>query len=338
MADTQQIQVPHRLSIVVPMYKEEDNVLPLVSRVHEALEDYRDPWELILINDGSHDATEDRMKEAAKLYGSHVRVILLQRNFGQTAAIQAGIDAARGDVIVTLDGDLQNDPFDIPRMVKRLLEEELDLVAGWRATRQDSLIRKIPSNIANRLIARITGVHLHDYGCTLKVYRAHILKGVRLYGDMHRFIPAWIAATTSRSRIKEEVVSHHSRQSGVSKYSIFRAYRVLLDLISVYFFMGFSSRPGHFFGRIGLFLGLLGSLILSYLFFIKVFLGTPIGTRPSLLVGILMIVMSVQFLTTGVLSELVARTYFESSDTKVYVARNPEALTSESETDWKYPS
>jgi len=337
MTQIDQTSQPHRLSIIIPMYNEAENVAPMAERIHEALADYKHPWELILINDGSNDATEERMKAASQDYGAHLRVINLQRNFGQTAALQAGIDAARGDVIATLDGDLQNDPFDIPHMVKRLLEEELDLVAGWRISRNDSLMRKIPSFVANRLIAGITNVHLHDYGCTLKVYRAHVIKGVRLYGDMHRFIPAWIASTTSRSRIKEEVVNHHARKFGKSKYGLSRAYRVLLDLLSVYFFMRFRSRPGHFFGRIGLLFGAFGALALGYLFIIKFFLGEDIGTRPLLLIGVLCLIMSVQFLTTGVLSELVARTYFESSDNKAYIARNPKSIDDVTDTDWKYP-
>ena len=338
MAHIEQTSQPHRLSIVVPMYNEAENVTPMVERIHEALADYKHPWELILINDGSNDTTEERMRAVSQDYGPHVRFINLQRNFGQTAALQAGIDAARGDVIATLDGDLQNDPFDIPLMVKRLIEEELDLVAGWRMSRNDTLVRKIPSFLANRLIARITNVHLHDYGCTLKVFRSHVIKGVRLYGDMHRFIPAWIASTTSRSRIKEEVVSHRARKFGKSKYGLSRAYRVLLDLLAVYFFMRYRSRPGHFFGRIGLLFGSLGMLALGYLFIVKFFFGEDIGTRPLLIIGVLCVLMSVQFLTTGVLSELVARTYFESSDNKAYIARNPKSIDDVTDSDWKYPA
>ena len=337
MIQIEQTTQPHRLSIIIPMYNEADNVVPMAGRVHEVFVHYGHPWELILINDGSDDATEETMRAVSRDYGPHVRIINLQRNFGQTAALQAGIDAARGDVIATLDGDLQNDPYDIPRMVKRLLEEGLDLVAGWRMSRNDALIRKIPSVIANRLIAGITNVRLHDYGCTLKVYRTHVIKGVRLYGDMHRFIPAWIASATSQSRIKEEIVSHHARKFGKSKYGISRAYRVLLDLLSVYFFMRYRSRPGHFFGRIGLVFGTLGFLALGYLFIVKVFLGEDIGTRPLLLIGVLCVVMAVQFLTTGVLSEMVARTYFESSDNKAYITRNPKGADDVADTDWKYP-
>ena len=327
----------HRLSVVVPMYNEEDNALLMVARVDEALADYPHPWELIMVDDGSSDATAARLKEAGRHHGAHVRVVELQRNFGQTAAMQAGIDTARGDVIVTLDGDLQNDPVDIPRMVKRLLEEDLDLVAGWRKARRDNLwLRKLPSKLANRLIARITGVYLHDYGCSLKAFRAHVLKSVRLYGEMHRFIPAWIATNTTPARIREEVVTHHARQHGTSKYGIARTFRVLLDLLSVYFFMRYRARPGHFFGKIALVFGGLGSVILGYLFVIKL-LGHDIGTRPLLLIGVLCVIMAVQFLTTGVLSEMMSRTYFESSASLSYVVRNADELTPAEQDHWKQP-
>jgi hypothetical protein len=198
-------------------------------------------------------------------------------------------------------------------------------------------MRTLPSRIANRLIARITGVQLHDYGCSLKVFRADIIKSVRLYGEMHRFIPAWLALHTSPSRIKEEVVRHHARQYGVSKYGIGRTFRVILDLLSVYFFMRFRSRPGHFFGRIGLIFGTLGAIPLCYLFYLKVFLGENIGTRPLLLISVLLIVMSVQFITTGVLSEMLARTYFESSATRSYIVRGDKSQKTLSDSDWKFP-
>src|SRR3569623_3051597 len=192
MIEIEQTVRPHRLSVVVPMYNEEDSVTPQITQEHETLADYRHPRELVLVNDGSSDNTEQQMRLATELWGSHVRVIDLQRNFGQPAAMQAGIDAARGEVIVTMDGDLQNAPVDIPRLVKRLLEEDLALVAGWRQERQDDLIRKIPSRLANRLLGRNTKVELHDNGCSLKVFRANIIKNVRLYGEMHRFIQAWL--------------------------------------------------------------------------------------------------------------------------------------------------
>ena len=293
MADTEQTIFPHRLSLVIPLYNEEANVVPLLARVHEALAIYPQPWELILINDGSADDTEQRMRDGCARYGSHVRGINLQRNFGQTAAMQAGIEVARGDVIATLDGDLQNDPGDIPRMVSRLLQEDLDLLVGWRKARKDNFwLRTLPSRVANKIIGRITGVRLHDYGCSLKVYRAQVIKSVRLYGEMHRFIPAWMATTTLTSRIKEEVVGHQARSLGTSKYGISRTFRVIFDLLSVHFFVRFRDRPGHYFGAIGLFFGLLGSLALGYLFVLKVFLGQDIGARPLLLAGVLFMVMA----------------------------------------------
>ena len=330
------VDAEHRLSVVLPMYNEEDNVSPVLSKMHDSLANYSFPWEVILVNDGSSDQTLTNMQAGIKQYGSHVRIVDLQRNFGQTAAMQAGIDAARGDIIVTMDGDLQNDPKDIPRMVQRLLDEDLDMVAGWRKDRKDDLVlRKIPSQIANRLIRRITGVHLHDYGCSLKVYRASIIKDVRLYGEMHRFIPAWVATRTTPNRIKEEVVTHHARQFGDSKYGISRTFRVILDLLFVYFFMRYRSRPGHFFGAIGLGLGTIGGLILSYLLILKFILGEEIGGRPLLLVGILLTIFSVQFFTTGILSELIARTYYESSAQKSYAVRNKEDLIKVDDNHWK---
>jgi glycosyltransferase involved in cell wall biosynthesis len=321
---------PHSLSIVIPMYNEAENVEPMITRVHEGLAGYAHPWELILVDDGSSDATPSELRRVGAKFGPHVRVVELMRNFRQTAAMQAGIDAARGDVIVTLDGDLQNDPIDIPRMVARLLNEDLDMVAGWRKNRQDGLfLRKIPSRIANRLIARITGVKLNDYGCSLKVFRGSVIRRVRLYGEMHRFIPAWLATVTTPRRIAEEAVSHHARQFGESKYGISRTFRVILDLISVYFFMRFRARPGHFFGGAGLGLGALGSLILIYLAGLKLFTHADIGTRPLFFVGFFSIIMAVQFILTGVVAETLARIYFESGSSRPYEVRSPQSLTAD---------
>lgn len=329
--------VAHHLSVVIPMYNEQESVTPMLARVHEALAEYPYPWELIAVDDGSTDATWSRLHDEAPRYGKHVRVVQLQRNFGQTAAMQAGIDAARGDVIATLDGDLQNDPSDIPRMVKRLLDENLDLVAGWRQNRQDNLLRKIPSRIANRLIRRITHVNLHDYGCSLKIFRANVIKHVRLYGEMHRFIPAWIATHTTPARIKEEVVTHHARAYGTSKYGIGRTFRVVLDLLAVYFFMRYRAKPGHFFGKIGMVFGALGTLGLTYLAFLKFVLGEDIGQRPLLLISVLFVMLAVQMVTTGVLSELISRTYYESSDIKSYTVRHIQDSASAATTEWKQP-
>ena len=241
--------------------------------------------------------------------------------------MQADFDAALGDVIVTMDGDLQNDPVDIPRMVARLLNEDLDLVAGWRQNRQDGLfLRKIPSKIANRLIARMTGVKLRDYGCSLKAYRGEVIKRVRLYGEMHRFIPAWMATVTTPRRIAEEPTTHHARTAGVSKYGISRTFRVILDLIAVYFFMRFRARPGHFFGSIGLALTAISGLVLAWLGWVKFGLGESIGGRPLLIVGIGTLIAGVHFITTGVLSELLARIYFESGTVRSYSARQAPPL------------
>ncbi|MBN8440348.1 MAG: glycosyltransferase family 2 protein [Thauera sp.] len=312
----------HTLSVVVPMYNEAENVQPLLERIHLALGPYPWPWEVVLVDDGSSDATPAELERCAKLFGPHVRVVELMRNFKQTAAMQAGLDAARGSVIVTMDGDLQNDPIDIPRMAHRLLTEDLDLVAGWRKDRQDGLLlRKVPSRIANRLIARMTGVHLKDYGCSLKVFRATAIKSVRLYGEMHRFIPAWLATVTTPRRIAQEVVTHHARVFGQSKYGISRTFRVVLDLIFVYFFMRFRTRPGHFFGGIGIGLGAIGTLILAYLATVKIFLGESIGTRPLLFAGFFTLIAGVQMVTSGVLAELLARVYYESGNTRAYIAR-----------------
>src|SRR5690606_27243858 len=235
-----------------------------------------------------------------------------------TAAMQAGIDASRGDVIVTLDGDLQNDPKDIPKLVARLLKEDLDLVAGWRQNRQDGLwLRKVPSKIANRLIRKITQLEFQDLGCSLKAYRASVLKRVRLYGEMHRFIPAWMATVTSPARMSELPVSHHARVHGESKYGLSRTLRVVLDLLAVNFFLRFAGRPGHFFGGMGLGVGLLGSAILTYLGVLKL-LGHTIGGRPLLWLGFFCVLGGLQFLTTGVLAELLIRIYYDRGDVAPY--------------------
>lgn len=335
MSGTGQQGQGRRLSIVVPMYDEADNVKPFLERVHEGLRDYRAPWEVIMVDDGSSDDTARRLHAEAAHYGGHVRVVELMRNFGQTAAMQAGLDAARGQVIATLDGDLQNDPADIPAMVERLYADDLDLVAGWRRNRQDALLmRKIPSRIANRLIARTTGVRLHDYGCSLKVYRASVVKGVRLYGEMHRFIPAWMAMATSPGRIGEMVVNHNPRIHGASKYGISRTFRVVLDLFTVAFFMRYRARPIHFFGSIGLVSGGIGGVILGYLAVLKFGYGQSIGTRPLLLVGVVLVIAALQFLTTGVLAELMARTYFESTQRAPYLVREADAPPPDAASGW----
>lgn len=322
------------VSIIAPLYNEEGNVKPLIDAVENALKDFSLPWELILVDDGSSDHTLSNMREYAAKVDGHLHVIELQRNYGQTAAMQAGLDEARGTLLVTLDGDLQNDPSDIPAMVHELLARDLDLLQGWRKNRKDTLImRKVPSRIANKLIRKVTGVDLHDYGCSLKVYRASAMKNVRLYGEMHRFIPAWVVMSVAPKRIGEMGVKHHERNSGESKYGISRTFRVVLDLLFVWFFMKYRSRPGHFFGSIGLFFGAIGSIILLWLGMDKIILGNDIGGRPLLLLGILLVVASMQFLTTGILSELLTRVYFESSDKKSYEIRR-ELSDKTNKRDW----
>jgi glycosyltransferase involved in cell wall biosynthesis len=319
MTDAPMLALPaHRLSIVVPMYQEQDSVAPFVQRVSVCLQDYPHPWELLLVNDGSRDGTKKAIEQARKEMGAHIRLIELARNYKQTAAMQAGIDHARGDVIATLDGDLQNDPVDIPRMVARLLNEDLDLVAGWRRNRQDALVmRKLPSKLANRLIARMTGLEIKDNGCSLKVFRASTLRRIRLYGEMHRFIPAWLSTVTSPDRIAQEPVSHHARQFGESKYGISRTFRVVLDLFFVYFFMRYRSRPGHFFGGLGLWLLGIGGSVLAYLMGLKL-LGENIGTRPLLWVGFFFLIAGVQSMMAGILAELLVRVLFESGSSRSY--------------------
>lgn len=328
------------LSIVVPVFNEEENVAQLIKNIATAMSRFQSDWEAILVDDGSSDNTYRILKSEADPYRNQIRVVQLQRNFGQTAAMQAGIDLANGDIIATLDGDLQNDPEDIPAMVQKLIDEDQDLIVGWRKKRKDNLfIRKVPSWLANRLISAVTKVKIHDYGCSLKIYRASVIKSVRLYGEMHRFIPAWITTVTQPGRISEYVVKHHARQFGASKYGISRTFRVILDLISVFFFLRFKARPGHFFGSISLVMGLAGVGILSYLSYLKLVLGESIGQRPLLILGVLLTIGSIQLITTGIVSEFIARTYFEASNMKSYVIRedldtdsNRSSLPPDSET------
>jgi glycosyltransferase involved in cell wall biosynthesis len=308
------------LSVLVPVHNEADSVAPLVERVCEALADFGKPWELIIVDDGSTDATLVNARKEFAREGLDLRIIELQRNFGQAAALQAGIDVARGRLLATLDGDLQNDPHDIPKMIAKLEEQQLDLLCGWRKDRQDGLVlRLIPSWVANVLIRKVTGVKVHDYGCGLKIYRTNILKQVRIMGDMHRFIPALVASVAPTSRIGEMVVSHHARQFGLSKYGISRTFRVMLDLLSVVFFMSFRHRPGHFFGVIGLSFGALSALLFLYLFGVKFLFGEDIGTRPMLIVAVMLFLASVQMITTGILAEILAR---PDGDTRNYFVRS----------------
>ncbi len=333
------------LSIVIPLYNEDESVLPLLSAIGDALgngdvaktgaERHQvGDCEIILVDDGSSDRTYQRAIDAASSCRIPVRILCLQRNFGQTAAMQAGIDAAQGRLIATLDGDLQNDPADIPRMVEHLEANDLDLLVGRRKKRQDGLfLRLIPSWIANRLIARVTGVQIHDYGCSLKIYRASVIKQVKLMGEMHRFIPAWVAAVTHPTKIGEIDVNHQPRQFGSSKYGISRTLRVILDLLSVLFFMRYRARPGHFFGSIGLGIGAIGAIMLSIVFVSKFVFGEDIGSRPMLLMGAFAALSSLQMICFGVMAEMMSRIYHESSDHATYAIRHSFSSDSQQPTD-----
>jgi len=308
------------ISVIAPVFNEKENLISFTDSVKKTMNDLGQEWELIIIDDGSTDGSTDLIKELSM--HPRVRSLILSKNYGQTTAIQAGFDNALGKFFVTLDSDLQNDPKDIPALLQKLIDENLDLVVGWRKDRKDNyFLRKFPSMIANRLIANITGVKLHDYGCSLKAYRAEVLKEVRLYGEMHRFIPAWMATKIPPSKISEMIVSHHPRVAGVSKYGISRTFRVFVDLISVFFFMRFFSRPGHFFGLIGLMLSAIGSIILIYLVSLKFIYGLDIGDRPLLIAGTLLVVVGIQLISLGVIGEILSRTYFASSKEKSYFVR-----------------
>jgi glycosyltransferase involved in cell wall biosynthesis len=308
------------LSVVAPVYNEAPNVQPLYDQITAALDGVIDDYEIVLVDDGSSDGSFELM-EALCYTDPRLKVVQLRRNFGQSAAFAAGFDYARGDVIVTLDADLQNDPADIPRLLAKL-DEGYDVVAGWRRNRKDNLVRKIPSYLANRLIARTTGVMLHDTGCSLRAYRRPVVENIKLYGEMHRFIPA--LASLVGIRLAELPVNHRPRTQGEAKYGKFglgRAFRVILDLLTVYFMLGFFGRPMHLFGGVGLLSGALGVGLGLYLSALKLFAGREIGDRPLLLLAVLLVVIGVQFLAMGLLGELVVRTYFESQGKPPYYVR-----------------
>jgi len=307
------------LSVVIPLRNE----APSLEELHREFTDTLGAWgrsyEIILIDDGSTDRTFEILA-GLQQKDPHVRVIRFRRNFGQTAAFSAGFAHARGRLIVTSDGDLQNDPRDIPSMVKVLEEGPVDIVCGWRRDRKDALVsRLLPSMAANRLISWATGVRLHDYGCSLKVFRAEVIKPLKLYGEMHRFIPA--IASEHGVTIAEVAVNHRARKHGRSKYGISRTIRVVLDLLTVKFLLSYSTRPLQIFGLIGLVTLVPGLLITAYLGFLKAVLGQAIGNRPLLLFGVLLVMTGVQLLTLGLLAELQARTYHESQDKPTYVIR-----------------
>lgn len=306
------------LSVVVPLYNEEPNVAELHRELTAALGAWGRPYELLFVDDGSTDGTFPVLQEL-QAGDPRVRVVALRRNFGQTAAFAAGFAHARGRMVATSDGDLQNDPRDLPMMVG-MLEDGHDLVCGWRRRRRDPwLTRRLPSNAANWLISRTTGVKLHDYGCSLKVFRREVVRSLRLYGEMHRFLPA--IASERGVRIAEVEVNHRPRRFGASKYGLSRTMRVMLDLFTVKFLLSYSTQPIQIFGPPGLLMGGAGLGITAYLGYVRLFGGQGIGDRPLLLLGILLIFAGMQFLTLGLLAELQARTYHESQDKPIYAVR-----------------
>lgn len=304
------------ISVVIPVYNEEENVEPLIGEIAVVFSALGKSYEVLVVDDGSKDDTFAKLKALRQAFPM-LKAIRFKRNFGQTAALAAGLAHAQGAVVILMDGDAQNDPADIPAMLAKL-DEGYDLVAGWRFNRQDPFInRRLPSMIANGLISFTTHVKLHDYGCTLKAMRQDIAKGLRLYGEMHRFIPA--IAYERGARIAELKVNHRPRLRGVTKYGISRTLRVVLDLLTVKFLSSYSTRPSHVFGPIGLGSGFLGFAIGLYLTVQKLFYGQEIGGRPLLLLGIVLIFIGFQFVTMGLLGEMLARTYHESQDRPVYV-------------------
>ena len=307
------------LSIVVPIYNEEENVAALFESIREALDPASLEYELIFVDDGSSDASFRLLKGIAA-EDQRVKLLRFRRNFGQTAAMAAGFDAAAGSVIIPMDGDLQNDPADIPRLLAKL-NEGYDVVSGWRKDRKDTFVtRKIPSMLANALISSMTGVHLHDYGCTLKAYRREVLDGINLYGEMHRFVPA--LASQFGAKVAELPVNHRPRLYGTSKYGISRTLRVVLDLMTVKFLLTYSTKPIQLFGKWGVYTLLAGFLSGGMTLYMKIFENMSMNRNPLLILTAFLLFMGVQFIVMGLLGELNARTYFESQGKPIYVIRD----------------
>ena len=306
------------ISVVVPVLNEEESLPILHQRLTEALAANGYSYEIIIVDDGSTDRSFEIMREL-QAHDPHLRVVRFRRNYGQTAAFSAGFDRAQGDVVITIDADLQNDPADIPTLMAKI-DEGYDVVSGWRVDRQDRFLdRRLPSIVANNMIRWATGVDIHDNGCSLKAYRREVLQDVRLYGEMHRFLPA--LAYAAGARVAEIPVQHHPRRYGKAKYGLSRTLKVFLDIIAVRFLMSYSTRPIHIFGLLGLLCFAGGAAILLYLAIVRLFLLQPIANRPVMLLGILLTMLGVQLVTTGLLAELVIRTYYESQGKPIYTVR-----------------
>jgi glycosyltransferase involved in cell wall biosynthesis len=307
------------ISVVIPIFNEEDNIVPLHAKLAMELPALGREFEVILVNDGSTDASAERLAEVARR-DSRFKVVNLRKNFGQTAAMMAGIDHARGDTIVPMDGDLQNDPADIRRLLEKL-EEGYEVVSGWRKDRQDGeFSRNLPSRIANRLISVISGVHLHDYGCSLKAYHRDVIKDVKLYGEMHRFIP--IYASWHGARVTEIPVTHHPRVHGTSKYGLERVAKVVLDLIVVKFLSKYATKPIYVFGGFGLVSILISFLAAAYALYLKLFEHVSFILTPLPLLVVMAFITGVMSILMGLLAELVTRTWYESQGKSVYIVRD----------------
>jgi glycosyltransferase involved in cell wall biosynthesis len=304
---------------VVPIYNEEDNIAELYRAITSALDGSDSDYEIIMVDDGSSDGSFSVLKTVAT-QDPRVKVIRFRRNFGQTAAMSAGFDAAAGGIIIPMDGDLQNDPADIPRLIDKL-HEGYDVVSGWRSDRKDTFVtRKIPSMLANALISWFTGVHLHDYGCTLKAYRREVLDGINLYGEMHRFVPA--LASQVGAKVAELPVNHRPRLHGTSKYGISRTLRVILDLMTVKFLLAYSTKPIQLFGRWGVYTLMAGLCSGSMTIYMKVFEHLSMNRNPLLILTAFLLFMGIQFIVLGLLGELNARTYYEAQGKPIYVVRD----------------
>lgn len=307
------------LSLVIPVYNEEQNLGLLFEAICTALAPVRKSWEVIFVDDGSQDSSLSVLRQLVQEDPEHVRVVVFRRNFGQTAAITAGIDHSRGEIIVLLDADLQNDPNDIPLLLQKL-DEGYDVVSGWRKLRKDNaLTRTLPSVIANALISAVTGVHLHDYGCTLKAYRRDALEGFRLYGEMHRFIPVF--AHSIGAQITEVPVNHHPRRFGKAKYGLDRTLKVVLDLMTAKFLLSYSNKPMRLFGGTGLVLIFGGSLTLLYLFLRRQLEGVGVMGSPMFQLAVMFLILGFQSILMGLMAELLARTYHESQKKLTYTVR-----------------
>ncbi|MGE5221515.1 MAG: glycosyltransferase family 2 protein [Omnitrophica WOR_2 bacterium] len=308
-----------KISIIIPVYNEIDSLQALNKSLHETMDRLPNPWEVIFVDDGSQDGSTGCLEEIGKGDPEHVRAVLFRRNFGQTAAIAAGIDQSDGDVIVLMDADLQNDPADIPMMLDKI-REGYDVVSGWRVERQDKfLTRRVPSQIANGLISRVTGVHLHDYGCTLKAYCRDVITGFRLYGEMHRFIPAY--ASLVGARITEVPVHHHARKFGRTKYGLGRTFKVILDLFTVKFLLSYADKPIYLFGGAGVGMIALSLLVLFYLVLMRIIAGEHMIRSPLLLMSVMLFILGAQSILMGLMAELLARTYHESQQKPTYIIR-----------------